>query len=74
MRGMEIMAFTQQDLDAINAAIATGQLEVESGGRKVRYRTIKELRDAREIILADLRSRNVAASTPRTSFIARGRA
>lgn len=59
------MAYTQSDLDNIDTAIATGELEVEihgpNGLRKVRYRSIGELKAAREHI-ASLLTR---ASSPR---------
>lgn len=46
------MALTQSDLDNLDAAIATGELEVEihgpNGLRKVKYRSIGELKSARE--------------------------
>jgi len=48
------MAFTQSDLDNINAAIATGELTVEINGRRVTYRSIPELERARSIIQGDL--------------------
>lgn len=48
------MAFTQTDLDNINAAIATGELSVEVNGRKVQYRSVDDLIKARSIISADL--------------------
>ena len=38
------MAFTQDDVDAINDAIATGEMEVEfADGKRVRYRSIADL-------------------------------
>ena len=41
------MAYTQADLDRLDAAIATEELEVEVAGQRTRYRSISELRDAR---------------------------
>lgn len=41
------MALSQSDLDAIDAAIATGELTVEFNGRRVTYRSISELKLAR---------------------------
>ena len=38
------MAYTQDDLDRIQAVIAKGELEVQYADRKVRYRSIAELR------------------------------
>ena len=56
------MAFSTTDLDAINRAIASGELSVRIDGRSVEYRTIDELIKARDIIKADLDSQ---ASTAR---------
>lgn len=57
------MAYTQSDLDTIDSAIATGELEIEihgpNGLRKIRYRSIGELKAAREHIASLL---NRAAS------------
>ncbi len=41
------MALTQTDLDNLDAAIATSELEVEIAGRRVKYRTTHELLLAR---------------------------
>lgn len=51
------MAFTQDDLDRINAAIATGELRVRYADREVEYRSIDELKKARDIILGALNGR-----------------
>ena len=44
------MAWTQSDLDAIEAAIASGELDVQYSDKRVRYRSIAELLQAREVI------------------------
>ena len=41
------MALSQSDLDALDTAIASAELEVEVDGRRIRYRTIDELQKAR---------------------------
>lgn len=41
------MAYTQSDLDAIDAAIASGEMIVQVEGRRVQYRSIDELMQAR---------------------------
>ena len=47
------MAYTQADLDGIQKAIAKGELEVQYHDRKVKYRSIGELREAQtEIVRA----------------------
>lgn len=42
--------FTEDDLKAIEQAIASGALRVEYNDRTVIYRSIKELKEAREMI------------------------
>ena len=59
------MAFTQTDLDNINAAIATGELSVEVNGRKVVYRSVDDLLKARSIIADDIAAAASAASGSR---------
>lgn len=41
------MALSQTDLDALDTAIASSELEVQLEGRKVRYRSTDELLKAR---------------------------
>ena len=62
------MAHTQADLDAVKAAIASGEQSVEVAGRKVVYRTIDDLRKARDDISAELSSIAIAG----TSAVRRG--
>lgn len=63
------MAFTQTDLDNINAAVGTGELSVEVNGRKVVYRSIDDLVKARNLIANDIAAASTAASgTRRGSF------
>lgn len=50
------MAFTSADLASIDAAIASGEMAVEINGKRVQYRSIGELQDARRLILAELAS------------------
>lgn len=57
------MAFTQTDLDAVNAAVASGELKIEVAGRMVMYRSIDELIKARDIIRAELAAATVEANT-----------
>jgi hypothetical protein len=56
------MAFTQSDLDAINAAIASGSLSVSFSDRTITYRSINSLIKAKSHIAAEL-----AASSGSTS-------
>ena len=62
------MAHTTADLDAIKAAIASGEQSVEVAGRKVVYRSVDDLRKARDDIAAEL----AAAVTATTSSVRRG--
>lgn len=48
------MAFTQQDLDSVNRAIATGELEVKYDGKEVKFRSMDDLIKARDLIRDDL--------------------
>jgi hypothetical protein len=41
------MALSQTDLDALDAAIAASELEVQIDGRRVKYRSTAELLQAR---------------------------
>jgi hypothetical protein len=51
------MAFTSSDLDAIKAAIATGELSVRtSDGRQVTYRDLSDLLQAKAAIEAEIAS------------------
>ena len=52
------MAFTETDLNAIDRAIATGELEVAYADRRVRYRSIAELKKARALIAKDVAAEN----------------
>ena len=42
------MALSQTDLDALDTAIASAELEVEIEGRRVKYRSTNELLRARQ--------------------------
>lgn len=62
------MAFTQTDLDNINAAVGTGELSVEVNGRKVVYRSIDDLVKARNLIANDLAAVSTTGTVRRGSF------
>lgn len=55
------MAYTQADLQRIEAAIAGSELEVQYGDKRVKYRSMDELRAARTEILKSLQSANAPA-------------
>lgn len=48
------MAFTQTQLDAIDAALASGELSVTYDGRSVVYRSVDELLKVRAIVVRSL--------------------
>lgn len=48
------MAWTQTDLDAINAAIATGARRVRFQTHEVEYQSVGELLRARDAIAAEI--------------------
>lgn len=52
---------TQADIDALNAAIASGEKQVALGAQQVTYRSISELITARNDLQAQLDAQNVAA-------------
>jgi len=65
------MALTQSDLDRIDTAIASAEMEVRfADGRMVRYRSVEEMKSARTHVAAVLAgAANASAGTsPRTAF------
>ena len=48
--GGDYMAFSQTDLDAIDAAIASGALRVKYKDREVQYQSLADLLSARSVI------------------------
>ncbi len=48
------MAYTTQDLAAVEQALATGALTIESQGKRVTYRNQRELQQLRAQIAAEL--------------------
>lgn len=52
------MAFTQQDLDSIDRAIASGEMTISQNGRTVTYRSIDDLRKARSTIAQALQGQS----------------
>lgn len=59
------MALSNADLDALDAAIATAELEVQVDGRRTKYRSMQELLDARAHV-ASVLSGNAAAAAGRS--------
>jgi hypothetical protein len=57
------MAFTQADLDALDAALRTGAMRVDfPGGGGTTYRSVAEMLRIRDMIAADVAK--VAGTTP----------
>ena len=48
------MAFDQTQLDALDAAIASGELTVKYNGKEITYRSINELVRARNLIMGQI--------------------
>ena len=67
------MAFTQTQLDAIDAAIASGELKITFDGREIVYRSIADLLKARDAIKAGLQESGALPAVTRTSYATRGR-
>lgn len=61
------MAFTQQNLDAIERAIATGTLSVEYNGKRITYRSMSDLLRARDVIKTEL-AKQQSPGAPRSSI------
>lgn len=57
------MAVSQTDIDALTAAIASGERQVTLGGKSVTYRSIAELKDARDTLQRELAQQQIAAGT-----------
>ena len=55
------MAYTQTDLDTVDRAIATGEMLIRLGDMEIRYRSIDELKAAREVIKSALASQQTTA-------------
>jgi hypothetical protein len=65
------MAYTTTQLQALEDAIASGELTVTYDGKTVTYRSIKELMTARDFVQQKLEDAGTLASTyPRRSYAA----
>ncbi|KVK77815.1 MULTISPECIES: phage head-tail joining protein [Burkholderia] len=62
------MAFTQNDLIAVERAIASGALTVEYNGKKTTFRSIADLLAARDLIKADVDAAAGGSRRPRSSI------
>lgn len=59
------MAVTQTDIDALNAAIASGEKQVALGAQQVTYRSISELIVARNELQRQLDAQSAVAPKSR---------
>ncbi len=62
------MALTQTDLDRLDAAIASSELEVEVDGHRRRYRSMNELMAARAHIASVLSTSPASGRTAGMTF------
>lgn len=51
---MSEQSWCQEDLDALNAAIAQGTLRVQYGDKLIEYRSLNDMLRTRSIIMSDL--------------------
>lgn len=66
--------FTTTQLEAVEAALASGELEVTYDGKTVKYRSFDELRGMRDLIRGELiAAGTITDSTPRRSYAAHSR-
>lgn len=63
------MAYTTTQLQAVEDAIATGELTVEFDGKRITYRSMAELVQARNLIRAELMSAGTISTEPRVSYV-----
>lgn len=59
------MAYTQTDLDRLDAMIASGTLEMTYDGKRVVYRSMAELMQGRAHIARQIGAANPATAAPR---------
>jgi hypothetical protein len=62
------MAFSQAQLDALEAAIASGTLEVRVGDKLVRYQTTADMIRARDLLRDQLTAANPTERFSLSSF------
>lgn len=55
------MSWSASDIDALDTAIKNATLEVEYNGRKVRYRSMRDLLAARALAVQELSKANLAS-------------
>jgi roadblock/LC7 domain-containing protein len=63
------MAFTLTQLQALESAIAAGELTVEYDGKRVTYRGMHELMQARDLVRGELAAAGQLQPEPRISYV-----
>ena len=58
------MAFTLNQLNALEAALASGQLSVNYDGKSVTYRSVGDLMQARNLIRGELMAAGLLSPSP----------
>lgn len=66
------MAVTQADIDALNAAIASGERQVALGAQQITYRSINELKAARDDLQAQLDAQTNPVRHSRHTLLSHG--
>lgn len=66
------MSITQADIDKLDTHIIRGELEVEINGRKVKYRSVAELKAARQHAAEVLAAQTAPATQPTTGLFTVG--
>ena len=59
------MAWTQLDLDTLEAAMVSGQRRVRLNGREVEYHSIDQMAKVRDLIKSEINRSNTAITRPR---------
>lgn len=65
------MSFTVEQLTAIEGAIASGQLKVAFNGREVVYRSMSDLKSARDMIRKELMQSGALPKAKRVTYVKR---
>lgn len=67
------MAATQEDIDALTRAIASGERQVTIGNQSITYRSIAELLSARDTLQRELDTANAVRRTKQVRVYQAGR-
>lgn len=65
------MAFTVEQLNSIDDAIASGKLKVAFNGREVVYRSMSDLKSARDLIRQELMQSGAIQKSKRVTYVKR---